>query len=71
MEDKPKTRKPPTWERTLPTWKKEPYWNRLHICKVALVMAGFITDAESRRIQERMLKAIEREQRKAQPNHEA
>lgn len=50
-------------EDILHAWKKEPAIERLHGCKAMLVLHGFLTDAESRRVHERMVKWVEKHQK--------
>ena len=45
-------------------WKKEPAIDRLHGCKVMLAVHGFLTDAESKRVHERLMKWVAKHQGK-------
>lgn len=53
----PRVMKP---EDILRAWPKEPAIERLHGCKVMLVLHGFLTEAEAKRVHERMLKWVEK-----------
>ena len=46
----------------LRAWKKETAVDRLHGCKTMLHIHGFLTEAESIRVHERLLKWIEKHQ---------
>lgn len=43
-------------DKKVVAWKKEPAIERLARCKGMLYVHGFITEAENRRIQERMIR---------------
>lgn len=45
---------------TVIAWKKEPAIDRIHNCKAMLSIHGFLTESESKRVHERMLKWVEK-----------
>ena len=45
-------------------WKKESALDRIHACKVMLHLHGFMTDPESKRVNDRIVKWVEKHQSK-------